>query len=121
MELRDLAERKLNEMATDAMLDNFDSLTDEEKKKAFSSLLKLKGGMSDSKIADLLMMTYERSVKDNTDDFICLGSMITTICVILKDKGIITEEEYNAILGIPEKLIEESKKGKSGNEIPEGN
>ena len=60
-------------------------------------------------LMDSLKMTYEKAVHDNTDDFMCLSEMIVTLVAILKIKGILTEEEAQAIYDIPNKKVEEKK------------
>lgn len=69
--------------------------------------------MEESVTKDLLMdslkMTYEKSVHDNTKDFMCLSEMIVTLVALLKVKGILTEEEAQAIYNIPNKKLEERK------------
>jgi len=108
MELKDLAEAKLKEMALSAMEDGFDSLTDEEKHREFVKLLRAER-VDNKTLIDSLVMTYEKSVKDNEEDFICLSEMIVTLAAILKVKGILTEEETQAIYDIPNKRLEEKK------------
>lgn len=60
-------------------------------------------------LMDSLKMTYEKAVHDNTDDFMCLSEMIVTLVAILKVKGILTEEEAQAIYDIPNRKLEEKK------------
>ena len=60
-------------------------------------------------LMDSLEMTYEKSVHDNTEDFMCLSEMIVTLVALLKVKGILTEEEAQAIYDIPNKKLEERK------------
>ena len=60
-------------------------------------------------LMDSLKMTYEKAVHDNTEDFICLSEMIVTLVALLKVKGILTEEEAQAIYDIPNKKLEEKK------------
>ena len=60
-------------------------------------------------LMDSLEMTYEKSVHDNTEDFMSLSEMIVTLVALLKVKGILTEEEAQAIYDIPNKKLEERK------------
>ena len=56
--------------------------------------------------------TYERSVKDNEEDFTCLFEMFVSLMSVLKARGVLTEEEINAILEVPERKLEEKKNKK---------
>ena len=60
-------------------------------------------------LMDSLKLTYEKAVHDNTDDFMCLSEMIVALTAILKAKGIITEEEAEAVYNVPTKRLEEEK------------
>ena len=108
MELRDLAEAKLKEMALGAMEDGFDSLTDEEKHREFVKLLRAEK-VDNKTLLDSLVMTYEKSVKDNEEDFMCLSEMIVSLVAILKAKGFLNEEEAQVIYDIPKRRLEEKK------------
>lgn len=60
-------------------------------------------------LLDSLSMTYEKAVKDNEEDFMCLSEMIVSLVAILKVKGILTEEEAQVIYDVPSKKLEEKE------------
>ena len=49
---------------------------------------------------DLLKFTYEKTVNDNKDDFLRIFKVLTTLCIYLKVKGILTENDMKDILNI---------------------
>lgn len=60
-------------------------------------------------LMDSLKMTYEKSVHDNTEDFMCISEMIVTLVSLLKAKDILTDGEAQIIYDIPNKRLEEKK------------
>ena len=56
--------------------------------------------MNKEELADLLKFTYEKTVNDNKDDFLKLFKILTTICIYLKAKNILTENDVKDILNI---------------------
>lgn len=60
-------------------------------------------------LMDSLKMTYEKSVHDNTEDFMCVSEMIVTLVSLLKAKEILTDGEAQIIFDIPNKRLEEKK------------
>lgn len=60
-------------------------------------------------LMDGLKMTYEKSVHDNTEDFMCVSEMIVTLVSLLKAKEILTDGEAQIIFDIPNKRLEEKK------------